>query len=85
MIGPYDLAAIVVMCVTAIVMAVIRSSYVTAIEDVAEDVDEVRKVPEAMANLRETVIANGLFAERLKLEVDRLKAEKTREALGGRK
>ncbi len=81
MIGPYDLAAIVVMCVTAVVCFVIRSGWVTSIEEIHEDVDAVRELPEALKNLRETVIANGLVAERLHLEVQRMKHDKTNSAL----
>lgn len=85
MIGPYDLAAVVCMCLTTIFCFVIRSGWVTSVEEIHEDVDAVRELPEALKNLRDVVIANALVAERLKLDVDRMKAEKTNAALAGRK
>ncbi len=88
MIGVLDLLAVVAVCLTTIVCFVIRSGWVTSLEEIHEDVDAVRELPEALKNLREIVTSNGLVAERIKLEVDRLKAEraaeKTRAAMGGK-
>lgn len=82
--GVLDLLAVLAVCGTTIACFVIRSGWVTSLEEIHEDVDEVRELPEAIKNLREIVIANGLVAERIKLDVERLKAEKTARALGGK-
>lgn len=82
--GVLDFLAVLAMCGTAIFCFAIRSGWVTSLDEIHEDVEAVREVPEALKNLREIVIANGLVAERIKLDVDRIKAEKTRAALGGK-
>jgi hypothetical protein len=82
--GVLDLLAVMAVCLTAVVCFVIRSGWVTSLEEIHDEMDNVLGVPEALKNLREIVIANGLVAERTKLDVERLKADKTRAALGGK-
>jgi hypothetical protein len=76
-----DLLAVVVVCATAITCFTIRSGWLTSLEDVSDSLEDMLDVPEKLENLRQIVIANGLVAERMKLDVERMKADRTANAL----